>query len=166
VGKDRGLGATGLARRPDDHPVAAAAEVWRDVGATESRLERGIGDAAAEDAGLTNTVSAADVGRLFDAIAIGRLGPPDGMLSTLFAQQRVEDLAAGLPPGTRVAHKNGWVTGVRHAAGVVFPDDAPPFVLAVCTTTPLAINDPDDDASRLVRTVADAAWRDRHHLTR
>jgi beta-lactamase class A len=146
--------------------MAAAAEVWRDAGASGSRLERGIGDAAAEAAGLTNTVSAADAGRLFDAIATGRLGPPDGMLSTLFAQQRAEDLAAGLPPGTRVAHKNGWVTGVRHAAGVVFPDDAPPFVLAVCATTPLAINDPGDDACRLVRTVAEAAWRDRHHLTR
>ncbi len=145
--------------------LPAAAEIWREVGAVTSRLERGIGDTAAEDAGLTNTVSVADIARLFDGIATGRLGPPDGMLSTLFAQQRTEDLASGLPPGTRVAHKNGWVIGVRHAAGVVFPEDAPPFVLAVCATTPLAVNDPADDACQLIRTVAEAAWQDRRDLT-
>jgi beta-lactamase class A len=150
------LGAVGL---------AAAGEVWREVGAATSRLERGIGDTAAEDAGRTNTVSAADIARLFDGIATGRLGPPEGMLSTLLAQERTEDLASGLPPGTRVAHKNGWVMGVRHAAGVVFPDDAPPFVLAVCATTPLAVNDSADDACQLIRTVAAAAWRDRRDLT-
>ncbi len=83
------------------------------------------------------------------------------MLATLFAQEHREDLAAGLPSGTRAAHKNGWVRGVRHAAGVIFPDDAPPFVLAVCATTPLAVNRPGDDACRLIRSVAAAAWKDR-----
>ena len=100
--------------------------VWRSVGARVSRVGRGIGDTAAAEAGITNTVS------------------------------------AGLPSGTRAAHKNGWVRGVRHAAGVIFPDDAPPFVLAVCATTPLAVNRPGDDACRLIRTVAAAAWQDRH----
>lgn len=89
------------------------------------------------------------------------------MLDTLFAQQHREDLAAGLPAGTRVAHKNGWVTGVRHAAGIVYPDDAPPYTLVVCTTTPLArvphVPAPDA-ACRLVSRVAAASWADRHAL--
>jgi beta-lactamase class A len=137
--------------------IEAADAVWRDVGATVSRVRRGIGDSIAEEAGLTNTVSAVDVSRLL-------AGATESELAPLLAQERTEDLAAGLPPGTRVAHKNGWVRGLRHAAGLVFPDDAPPFVLAVCTTTPLAVNEPDDEACRLIRTVATAAWADRHGL--
>jgi beta-lactamase class A len=86
------------------------------------------------------------------------------MLEILGDQELRDDLAAGLPVGTRVAVKNGWIMGVRHAAGVVFPDDAPPFVLAVCTSTPWARNRPDDDACGLVAAIAGAAWAARHDL--
>lgn len=131
--------------------IAAADQMWREAGATASHVQRGIGDAAAEQAGLTNTVSAADAAALLATLT-------DVELRALLDQRRTEDLAAGLPPGTRVAHKNGWVRGVRHAVGIVYPDDAVPFVLAVCTTTPLAVNDPADGACQLIRTVARDAW--------
>jgi beta-lactamase class A len=137
--------------------IDAADAVWRGVGATGSAVRRAFGDIVADDAGITNTVTAGDAARL-----LATLVDEPAILEPLLAQERTEDLAAGLPPGTRVALKNGWVRGVRHAAGLVYPDDAPPFVLAVCTTTPLAVNDPDDDACRLVRHIAAAAWADRH----
>jgi beta-lactamase class A len=137
--------------------VAAADAEWRRAGATVSRIRRGIGDGAAEEAGYTNLVSAADA-----AILLGAAATDAKLLEPLLAQERTEDLAAGLPPGTRVALKNGWVRGVRHAAGIVYPDDAPPFVLSVCATTPLATNDPGDGACVLIRRVAAAAWADRH----
>jgi beta-lactamase class A len=138
--------------------VATADAVWPSVGGTGSRVQRGIGDSAAEEAGLTNTVSAADAARLLAAATQAELAP-------LLDQERNEDLAAGLPSGTRVAHKNGWIRGVRHAAGIVWPDDARPFLLAVCATTPLAANRPDDGACRLIRRIAAAAWADRHAAT-
>lgn len=87
----------------------------------------------------------------------GGLAAPDAcraMLDVLLAQERREDLAAGLPQGTRIAHKNGWVRGIRHGAGVVFPDDAPPYAIAVCTTTEL----PDAEACALVARISAAAW--------
>jgi beta-lactamase class A len=86
------------------------------------------------------------------------------MLDLLAAQELRDDLAAGLPPGTRVAHKNGWISGVRHAAGVLYPADAPPFTLCVCTSTPLAHNRHGDDACQLVARIAAAAWSARHEL--
>jgi beta-lactamase class A len=91
------------------------------------------------------------------------------MLDVLFAQEHREDLAAGLPEGTRIAHKNGWVRGVRHGAGVVFPDDAPPYAIVVCTTTDLADGGPtgeeaEDDACRLIARISADAWAGRHDL--
>jgi len=135
----------------------AVAEVWALAGARHSVTARGIEDHAARDAGLDNLVTTADLAALFTAIVTGGLGPPDGMVATLLRQERTEDLAAGLPPGTRVAHKNGWVDGIRHGAGVVFPDDAPPYAIAVCTTTDL----PDSAACGLITRVSAAAWQDR-----
>lgn len=138
--------------------LPAVAEVWALAGARHSVTARGIEDYAARDAGITNLVTAADLAALFTAIATSALGHPD-MLDVLLAQGRTEDLAAGLPPGTRIAHKNGWVHGVRHAAGVVFPDDAPPYAIAVCTTTDLS----DADARALIAEISATAWSARHH---
>lgn len=142
----------------------AVAHALADAGATVMVVGRGIEDAAAEQAGHTNRVTAADLARLLAAIADRRIASPascEAMMEILLAQECTEDLAAGLPPGTRIAHKNGWVDGVRHGAGVVLPDDAPPYAVAVCTTTELS----DDAACRLVADVSAAAWADRHDLT-
>lgn len=146
----------------------AVAEVWHLVGARHSVVGRCIEDYAANDRGITNLVTAADLAALLSAIARAdeRLAKPAtcrAMLDVLLAQERGEDLASGLPPGTRIAHKNGWVNGVRHGAGVVFPDDADPYSLVVCTTTPLAsTEDGHDEACAILRRVAAASWADRH----
>jgi len=83
------------------------------------------------------------------------------ILGLLEANEHRDDLAAGLPDGARIAHKNGWVDGVRHGAGVVFPGDAPAYTVVVCTSTGL----PDAAARALVAEVSAAAWRARHRLT-
>jgi beta-lactamase class A len=148
---------------------ASVAEVWRLVGARHSAVRRGIEDSVAAEAGITNLVTAADLAALLGAIARGASGVGsvasrascEAMIATLLAQEGDEDLAAGLPSGTKVAHKNGWIQGVRHGAGVVYPTDAPPFVLAVCLSTPLAINEQNDKACQLVARIAAAAWADR-----
>src|SRR5258705_2130567 len=152
--------------------LPAAADVWDVVRARHSAVTRGIEDAQAAAAGIENVVTVADLAALLSAIALGAeqpgpLAPPAAcraMLDILFAQESVDDLAAGLPPGTRVAHKNGWIRGVRHGAGVIYPDDAPPFVLAVCTTTPWAVNGHGDRACQLVAQVARTAWTARDTL--
>jgi beta-lactamase class A len=146
--------------------LPAVAAVWADSGARHSRTARGIEDFAARDAGLDNQVTAADLAGLFGAITRSRLAGPatcTAMLDVLFRQERGEDLAAGLPPGTRIAHKNGWVRGVRHGAGMVFPDDAPPYAVVVCTSAAGTTGD-DEAACRLIARISAAAWEARHRL--
>ena len=169
--------------------LPAIAEVWSLAGARNSVTGRGIEDFAARDAGITNLVTAADLAALVGAIARGAEpadeAPPAGegqsaggtavaspadcaaMLDVLFQQEHCLDLPAGLPAGTRIAHKNGWVQGVRHGAGVVFPDDAPPFAVVVCSTTELATgatDDVPDEACRVIARVSGTAWAARHAL--
>ena len=53
------------------------------------------------------------------------------MIEILERQKFNESIPAGLPPGTRVAHKTGEITKIHHDAAIVF---APrPFVLVILT---------------------------------
>jgi beta-lactamase class A len=122
-------------------------------------VDRQIGDAAAREAGVTNSVTATAAAvllcRCAELAAAGRGWP----LGVLARQQHREGIWAGLPAGTAVAGKGGWITKVRHDCALVTPADAPPYVLAVCTT-----GLPDDRALPLIRAYAAASWRVRGHI--
>lgn len=139
---------------------AAVAEAWRVCGARHSRVARLLGDSAADGQAKRNLVTAADLAAVMRAIATDTAAAPSAcaeMRALLEANELNPDIPAGLPPGTRVAHKNGWVNGIRHDAALVTPDDAGPYVLVVCTSTELE----DDAACKLVAQVATASWQDR-----
>ncbi len=145
------------------HDPDAVTDVWRDADAKESVTDRGIEDYAAERAGLTNRVTASDLALLLAAIRGNRLAKPATcaeMLDLLFAQEVDDDIVRGLPAGTRVAHKNGWIKGIHHSAALVVPDDAPEFVLATCVTAPLD----EADGRALLARIAAAAWSDRQAI--
>jgi beta-lactamase class A len=138
----------------------AVNRVWRDAGAIHAHTDRGIEDAPGREAGITNEVTAFDLCRLMSALAMGKLAGEQAtreMLDILCAQEWRDDFALGLPVHARAAVKNGWITGVRHSAAAVFPDDAEPYVLAVCTTGDL----PDELACAVLTRVAEASWAQR-----
>ncbi|WP_035792194.1 serine hydrolase [Kitasatospora mediocidica] len=137
----------------------AVNEVWRLAGALHSVTRRGIEDAAARAVGLTNLVTAADLARLVTWL-------PGELLELLAANVHDVDLAAGLPAGTPIAFKNGWITGIRHSVGVVRPPDSPAYVIAVCYAGPLANGDATGDpAARVLARVSAGVWSRRHRLT-
>ncbi|MGF1427026.1 serine hydrolase [Kitasatospora sp. LaBMicrA B282] len=147
--------ATNLCLQQVGHP--AVAEVWRRAGA-KGGSPRGIEDAAARKAGVNNLVSALDLARLLQSLE------PE-VLALLEHNTHRVDLAAGLPPGVRLAGKNGWITGVRLSAALVHPDDAPPYVLSVCYTGPLAGGrDVEDPAARLLARISRGVWQRRHTI--
>jgi beta-lactamase class A len=56
------------------------------------------------------------------------------MRAILLAQELNDEIPAGLPPGTRVAHKTGQITGVLHDAAIVYPSGHGPYILVVLTS--------------------------------
>lgn len=137
--------------------LPAVAAVWQACGARTSVTRRGIEDYAARDAGLDNLVTVDDLAALFTTIerrTAASAASCAEMLDVLAAQEHRVDLAKGVPDGVRVAHKNGWIPGARHSAGLVYPPDAAPYVVSVCTS---AID--DEAACALITRVSDVAWR-------
>lgn len=143
--------------------LPAVAEALAGVGTRHTVVARGIEDEPARSAGMENLVTAGDLARMLREIAAHRAASPDScdeMLATLAAQQINDSIPAGLPPGTKVAHKSGWVDGVVHDAGIVYPEDSSPYILSVCTTSRL----PEQEARNLVAGAAAASWADRREL--
>ena len=106
------------------------------LGTEHMQVLRGVEDTLAYRAGRSNTATANDLMRLLTAIAEGRAARPescDAMLDVLAAQEFNDSIPAGLPEGTRVCHKTGWITGIRHDAALVYPNNGPPYVLVVLT---------------------------------
>lgn len=111
-------------------------ELTRTFGATQMMVRRGVEDNVAFRAGLNNTTTANDLVAVFSALQRGQVaGEPATreMLAILEAQAFNEEIPAGLPPGTRVAHKTGSITATWHDAGIVYPAGRAPYAIAVLT---------------------------------
>ena len=124
------------------------------LGADSILVLRGVEDGKAYRAGLNNTTTARDLGVLLAAIAEGRAASPAAcreMLAILARQHFNEGIPAGLPPGTRVYHKTGWIGGVvYHDAAIVERSDGRRYILVVLTGG----IQKDEDAYRLVSDVS------------
>ena len=111
--------------------------VTRALGTTRMLVRRGVEDGPAFRAGLNNTTTASDLAALLAAIATNRAASATScgwMRDVLFAQAFNTAIPAGLPPGTRVAHKTGDITKVEHDAAIVYPQRGAPYVLVVLTS--------------------------------
>ena len=119
-------------------------------------IHRWIDDQPAGSSGITNSVTAAGLATVLSRLWSRHLlseADTETALDLLAANTWNDEIPRGLPPGTRVAHKNGWDTGIRHDAGIVLPEGRPPFVVSVLTTGLT-----DDDAKPLIAGVAAWAW--------
>ncbi|MEO7359087.1 MAG: serine hydrolase [Gemmatimonadaceae bacterium] len=131
--------------------------ITRELGATRMQVLRGVEDNLAFGAGLNNTTTANDLVALFVALYRGKVANPSStrdMLAILEAQAFNDEIPAGLPPGTRVAHKTGSITATLHDAGLVYPPNRAPYAIAVLTR-----NIPDQKtAARLIADCSRIVW--------
>ena len=106
------------------------------VGGHGMKVLRGVEDGPAYRKGMNNTTTSRGFAKVLESIGrctIATRESCDAMLEILLAQEFNEMIPAGLPPGTRVAHKTGWITRVQHDGGIVYPASGAPYVLVVLT---------------------------------
>jgi beta-lactamase class A len=104
------------------------------LGLDEIHVLRGVEDDKAFQKGLNNTVTAAGLALLFEKMAKGKLvsrRASKEMIRILLDQHFNDIIPAGLPSGTKVAHKTGWIKGVHHDSGIVFLPDGRKYVLVL-----------------------------------
>ena len=98
------------------------------------RVLRGVEDLKAFDLGLSNSTTARALATLMEAISQGRaVGETSDsrMIEVLLDQEFNEMIPAGLTEDTRVAHKTGQITRIHHDASIVYPPNAPAYVLII-----------------------------------
>ncbi|MFI5246626.1 MAG: serine hydrolase [Gemmatimonadales bacterium] len=133
ITRSSNLATNALLQLLDPARVTATAHA---LGAHDMQVLRGVEDGKAFEKGLNNTTTARDLGVLLAAIERGRAASRvqcDSMRSILLRQEFRDEIPAGLPPGTPVAHKTGWITGTLHDAAIVYPKGRTPYVLVVLT---------------------------------
>ncbi|MFM8395320.1 MAG: serine hydrolase [Acidobacteriota bacterium] len=119
-------------------------QLTRELGARDIQVRRGVEDTKAFQAGLNNTTTAFDLMLLLQTLADcrdPRVRDCAEMIDILAAQQFNDAIPAGLPPGTRVAHKTGEITRHQHDAAIVYPQSARgrngrsrrPYILVILT---------------------------------
>jgi len=136
---------------------ARATRTMATVGARNTLVLRGVEDDLAYRAGRNNVTSANDLTAILTALERGEAASSSSTLvmrEFLLQQFFDEQIPAGLPPGTKVAHKTGWITATQHDAAIVYPPDRAPFVLVVLTR-----GIPDRRAANaLIADIAEITW--------
>jgi len=108
------------------------------LGADGMQVRRGLEDSKAFAQGRNNTTTARALLVLMSALATGQAvdqASSAAMVAVLKRQTFNDDIPAGLPPGTPVAHKTGDITDILHDAAIVYGPR--PFVLVVLTHSKL-----------------------------
>jgi beta-lactamase class A len=121
--------------------------VCRELGARDIRVLRGVEDLKAHEKGLDNLATAHDLALLIEA------APPQAV-AVLEKQEFNDAIPAGLPPGTRVAHKTGDITRHFHDVALVFPKGRKPYALAVMTRG----FETREEAAAVVREISRAVY--------
>ena len=128
-----------------------------ELGASHIRVLRGVEDGKAYSAGRNNTTTSSDLAILLERIEKGEALKPESvrlMKEVLLRQEFNDEIPAGVPPGTPVAHKTGSITATLHDAAIVYPPGRAPYVLVVLTR-----NIPDEKvAKKLIADVSRLVW--------
>ncbi|WP_181307758.1 serine hydrolase [Rufibacter sp. XAAS-G3-1] len=137
-------------------------QTMRDLGAKDMQVLRGVEDTKAYQQGMNNTTTAYDLMVLFQKMAEGKTVSPaasQAMIKVLLDQKFKDVIPAKLPKEVKVAHKTGWITGVRHDSGIVFLPSGQKYVLVLLSK---GLKD-DKAATAAMANVSEMIYR---HVTR
>lgn len=98
---------------------------------------RMIEDFDANDKGIRNQVSARGLGAFLQKLDNGQIvgkAQSQSMVQIMLGQKFNDIIPPGLPAGTPIAHKTGWVQGVRNDAAIVTLPNGKHYILVVLTS--------------------------------
>tara|TARA_B100001057_G_scaffold273444_1_gene273789 strand:+ start:11429 stop:12313 length:885 start_codon:yes stop_codon:yes gene_type:complete len=104
----------------------------RVLGANKINVIRGVEDIKAFNRGMNNTTTALDLLNIYEKLAEGNVINSEiskEMVDILKKQKYDDIIPKYLPKSIEVAHKDGWIKGVRHDSGIVFLDSNTSYVL-------------------------------------
>ena len=113
-------------------------------------FRRGVEDERAFAAGISNRVTAAGLMGLLRVIEAEQVFSPElsrEMLDILHQQEFRKGIPGRLPREVRVAHKTGDISTIAHDAGIVYPENRKPYIIAILTEW-------DPDTSGRTATIA------------
>jgi beta-lactamase class A len=99
-------------------------------------FRRGVEDERAFAAGISNRVTARGLVALLKIIEEEKVFSPElsrEMLDILHQQEFKAGIPGRLPREVRVAHKTGDISTVAHDAGIVYPRERKPYIVAILT---------------------------------
>jgi beta-lactamase class A len=99
-------------------------------------FRRGVEDERAFAAGISNRVTAAGLMNLLRVIEEENVFSPAlsrEMLDILHQQEFRNGIPGRLPREARVAHKTGDISTIAHDAGIVYPPNRKPYIIAILT---------------------------------
>lgn len=115
-------------------PATMSAYVAKIPGAEKLLFRNRMMDMKAFNARQTNQCTAVGLNALMAAIARKEVPMADDILKILEGQEFKSSIPAGLPPGTKVAHKTGSITAHSHDFGIIYPGDPnKTYILTVLT---------------------------------
>ena len=106
----------------------------RGLGANKINVLRGVEDIKAFNQGMNNTTTALDLLNIYEKLAEGNVInslASEEMIEILKNQKYDDIIPKYLPKSIEVAHKDGWIKGVRHDSGIVFLDDNKKYILVL-----------------------------------
>ena len=104
----------------------------RGLGANKINVIRGVEDIKAFNRGMNNTTTALDLLNIYEKLAKGNIinsQASEEMIDILKNQKYDDIIPKYLPKSIEVAHKDGWINGVRHDSGIVFLDEDKKYIL-------------------------------------
>jgi beta-lactamase class A len=109
-------------------------ETMRSLGIDDLKVLRGVEDGKAFRQGLNNVVTARDLVTVFRSLESNKIVDREACreMTKILSDQKFKDIIpALLPPGVRVAHKTGSITGVEHDSGIVYLPNGKSYVVVL-----------------------------------